>query len=139
MKIDKKVIKFVENNKICVLATLLSDGKPHTATMHYANMAATLDFVFFTKPDSRKCESIEIGKKYPASLVVGFSEEEWIEFQAEGHIEMIERKNSDPYINSFAGKFKGAGLDIEHVVLKFTTDWWRYTEFKPEFKKIESE
>jgi general stress protein 26 len=127
---EQKIIDFLNKNKLCVLTTLLEGGKPHSATMHFASRNEPLEFVFFTKTDSRKCTNLEVGKKYPASLVVGFSEEEWKELQLEGEIEKIKREESEADIQTFADKFTGATLKDDHVVLRFTPNWWRYTEFK---------
>lgn len=133
---NKKVVEFIKKHRISVLSTILTGGTPHSASMHYATSDST--FIFFTKDQSRKCHHFDIGKKYPASLVVGFSEEEWVEFQSEGFIEKIDRAKSKLEVKIFAEKFDGAKLDEEHVVLKYKPTWWRYTEFKPKFYSVES-
>lgn len=138
MKVDKKVTDFIEKHRVSALTTVLSDGRPHSAAMHYATAGGSLEFVFFTREKSRKCENFVSGKKYPASLIIGFSEEEWAELQMEGLIEKIERSKSGNEVKIFASKFAGAKLDPDHTVLKFRPNWWRYSEFKPEFKKMES-
>lgn len=81
---DEQVIGFAYKHRICVLTTVLPDGTPHSATLHYATTKEPLTFILFTDRDSRKCSHFENGKKYPASLVVGFSEEEFTELQTEG-------------------------------------------------------
>jgi general stress protein 26 len=129
--IDQKIINFIEKHRIGVLTTLLPDGRPHSASMHVASRNEPLTFIFFTKKDSRKCSHLETNKKYPASLVIGFSEEEFIELQLEGDIEKIDKNNSIEAEKVFASKFAGAKLDDEHIVLSFSPNWWRYTEFRP--------
>ena len=69
-------------------------------------------------------------------MVIGFSEEEWVEFQMEGVIKKLERSDSNEKIEVFASKFSGATLKDDHIVLKFTSTWWRYTEFRPKPPKI---
>lgn len=138
LDMDKRVLDFVAKHRISVLTTLLPDGKPHSASMHYATKSGSLNFVFFTKEKSRKCEHFVEGKKYPASLVIGFSEEEWVELQTEGFIEKVKRSKSKPGEKVFATKFDGAILDSEHVVLEYRPTWWRYTEFKPKFFVLSS-
>lgn len=75
--------------------------------MHYATDAKASNFIFFTKDKSRKCANLGVGEKAKASLVIGFSEEEWIEFQAEGEIEKIDKTNSKKEEAVFATKLTG--------------------------------
>lgn len=135
---DKKILKFINRNHVSVLTTLLENGNPHSASMHYASRENPLEFVFFTKKNSRKCKHFENNKKYPASLVIGFDEKEMIEFQSNGMIRKTNKEESKQGVKTFVGKFKGAELDNEHQVLIYEPTWWRYTEFKPKFKVIES-
>ncbi len=136
---DERILGFVKKHRISVLTTILPNGIPHSASMHYATKEGSLDFIFFTKEKSRKCSHFEEGRKYPASLVIGFSEEEWVELQTEGTIEKVNKSKSKPEQKIFASKFDGAELDNDHVVLKYTPTWWRYTEFKPKFLVLSSE
>ncbi len=135
---DKRVLNFLKGQNVSVLTTLLADGNPHAASMHFAMENDPFEFVFFTKHVSRKCKHFEIGKKYSAALVVGFDEKEMIEFQAEGVIEKVDQTKSKLGEKTFASKFKGAKLDSEHIVLVFRPTWWRYTEYKPKFVAIGS-
>lgn len=121
-----------------MLTTLLESGFPHSATMHFASSDNPLEFVFFTKKDSKKCKHFKTNNKYPASLVIGFDENEMIEFQSEGNIRVANVEDSKKSVKIFARKFNGAELDNEHQVLIYKPIWWRYTEFKPKFKVIES-
>ena len=123
MNIDKKILDFISKHRISVLTTLLAGGSPHSASMHFATGTENLDFIFFTKEKSRKCEHFETNKDYPASLVVGFSEEEWTEIQMEGTIKKLPRDNSEDEIKTFASKYDGAQIDNEHGVLKCTPKW----------------
>lgn len=136
---DKKVLEFINKNHVSVLTTLIENGNPHSASMHYASTDKPFEFVFFTKKVSRKCKHFENSKKYPASLVIGFDEKEMVEFQSEGLVRIATEEESKIGVKTFASKFKGAELDNEHQVLIYEPTWWRYTEIKPEFKVIESE
>ncbi|HET7098767.1 MAG TPA: hypothetical protein VFI61_00875 [Patescibacteria group bacterium] len=135
---EKKILNFLAKEHVSALTTILSSKTPHTATMHFGFNSKTFEFVYFTKMTSRKCTSLKIGKKFPASIAVGFDEKKMVEFQAEGQIEMIEKVKSEKYVKVFANKLKGAELDADHIVLAFKPKWWRYTEYKPKFVVIES-
>ncbi|HTK03804.1 MAG TPA: pyridoxamine 5'-phosphate oxidase family protein [Alphaproteobacteria bacterium] len=135
---DKRIVDFIKKNRISVLTTVLPDGTPHSAAMHFAMRDEPFEFVFFTKEVSRKCKHFKIDEKYPASLVVGFDEKEMVEFQSEGSIEKVNQTESKLGEETFATKFKGAKLDSEHIVLEYVPTWWRYTEFKPKKFVLES-
>lgn len=135
---DKKILKFLETSRVSVLTTLLENGNPHSASMHFASRNNPLEFVFFTKKVSRKCKHFESGKKYQSSFVIGFDEREMVEFQSEGIIRKANELESKLGVQTFAGKFDGAQLDEEHQVLIYKPIWWRYTEYKPKFLVVES-
>lgn len=135
---DKKILGFLKKQHVSVLTTLLENGNPHSASMHFAMRDNPFEFVFFTKHVSRKCSHFEVDRKYPAALVVGFNEDEMVEFQSEGTVEKVNQTKSKLGEETFASKFDGAKLDNEHVVLEYVPTWWRYTEFKPKFVAIES-
>lgn len=137
MKIQKKVLDFLVKNRISVLATILKDKTPYSATMHFA-LSQKPYFVFFTEKDSKKCSHFKPGRIYPASVVIGFSETDFVEFQSTGTVKIVsnEKELSDVwevYLKKFprARKWRDSKTD---VMLKFVPKWWRYTEFKPEKK-----
>lgn len=135
---DTKITDFFKRNNVSVLTTILPDGIPHSASMHFAMRDKLFQFVFFTKAVSRKCGHFRVGRQYPASVVVGFDEKEMIEFQAEGVVKKVSQILTGLGVKTFASKFKGAKLDSEHVVLEFTPKWYRYTEYKPKKLILES-
>lgn len=135
---NTKILKFIKKNRISVLTTLLEDGTPHSASMHFASSNNPLEFVFFTKKISRKCMCLKNNIKSPASLVIGFDESEMVEFQSEGNIRIANVDESSSGVKIFAEKFGSAELDSEHQVLIYEPTWWRYTEFKPKFVVTES-
>lgn len=80
---DIKIQDFLNKNRISVLTTVLPNGSPHSATLHFASSIDPLYFAFWTERNSRKCSHFALDSKYPASLVVGFSEEEFKTLQME--------------------------------------------------------
>lgn len=140
VEVIKEIVDFVEKHRISVLTTLLPNGKPHSGTMHYASSSNPLSFIFLTERKARKCKHFEEGKRYGGSLVIGFSEEEWVEFQMEGEVYLIEdQKELEEAWKIYANKFVGADkykVSHEDVLLKFVPKWWRYTEFRPKPSKI---
>ncbi len=120
---DRKVVDFLNNERVAVLATMLADGTPHTSAMHFIYHDGAL--YFSTQPTSRKAKDLSGITK--ASVTVGFSEKDWITIQLDGTLEKTE----------FAEELHVAKYpeDAEHIgeeafFLKFTPTWWRYTDFK---------
>lgn len=139
MKLKKSVLNFLVKNSISVLTTVLKDNSPYSATMHFA-FSQKPYFIFFTEKDSKKCSHFVAGKNYPASVVVGFDENEFVEFQSTGTVKVVNRENElkncwKIYLNKFpnASKWRNSKTD---VILKFVPTWWKYTEFKPKKKVL---
>lgn len=140
-QMDRKVVSFLDKHRISVLTTILPDGTPHSASLHYANSVDPLYFIFWTGRKTRKCAHFEEGKKYPSSLAIGFSEEEFVTIQMEGQISIVSKKDIDSSYKVYQAKFEGSAKyngDKDDVLLKFVPKWWRYSEFKPKLSTIES-
>lgn len=130
---DSQVIEFLAKNRVSVLTTLLLDGSPHSATLHYSHIDEPLKFFFSTEKTSRKCKGLLDGKKVKASMVVGFSEEEWITLQMDGVVKAIIDLNELRKIHKIhyakhpnSEKYKD---DSATIFLKFAPKWWRYTDY----------
>jgi general stress protein 26 len=130
---DQKVLDYLNKNRVGVLVTLLKDGTPHGAALHYSQKDNPLEIYFSTESTSRKCQALNNGKPGKASLVVGFSEEEWITLQMDGEIQAILDKNELKKVQEIhytkhpnSEKFKN---DPTTIFLKFTPGWFRYTDY----------
>lgn len=85
---DLRIKNFLERHRILALSVLLKDGKPYTAVCHYA-FNSDGHFIILTEKTTKKCNGLDFSKLNPASIAIGFSEEEWVEFQATGSIVVI--------------------------------------------------
>jgi len=139
---DKKVLDFLGKHRVCTLTTLLEDGSPHSAVMHYSHKNEPLEVYIMTENTSKKVKALLDGKPRKASLVTGFSEEEWITLQMDGEVRAVKDKEELEKIHEVhfekhpePKKWKD---DPATLFLVFTPTWWRYTEYKPEFVTIES-
>ena len=129
---DLKIKNFLERHRVLVLGVLLKDGTPYSATCHYA-FNDEEHIIILTEKTTRKCEGLDFDKTNPASIAIGFNEEEWVEFQATGKITVV--PSQSPIYNDFKenyeSKFKTTlNLDESDVFLIFDIQWGRYTEFK---------
>lgn len=130
---DNKIIKFLANNKVCSLTTLLPNGSPHAAALHYSHKNEPLELYFSTENTSLKCQALLKGDLTKASVVVGFSEEEWITLQMDGEAKAIFDKDELKAVQIMhyskhpdSKKYKD---DPETIFLKFTPKWLRYTDY----------
>ncbi len=130
---DPRVLNFIKRHRISCLTTMLTDRQPHSATLHYCFDEKTKTFYFLTEESSRKMQELSGGSS-KSSLVIGFSEEEWVTLQLEGEIEETFDDERNKAIETFRKKFDNdvSKLKDENVFLKFTPSWWRYTELKRE-------
>ncbi len=74
---NPEVLGFLGMHKVCSLSIVLPDGSPHGAALHFSHIVEPLTFYFSTEKGSRKCQGLLNGEVGKASVVVGFSEEEW--------------------------------------------------------------
>lgn len=132
---DPKVKAFLENHRIGVLSVLTSNNLIHSATIHYAASFEPLEFIFLTDKNSKKVEPLATGAKVTASLVIGFSEEEWVTLQMHGTAHMPTKPTKisrawEVYSVKFVGSEKYK-TEKESTLIVFTPTWWRYTKLKP--------
>lgn len=131
---DQRISAFLEAHRVSVMGVLQSDGTIHSASLHYAHSEKPLGFYFITGRDSRKCRSLLDGAVQNASLVIGFNEEEFVTFQMEGKVKIVEDETEldnawKTYLEKYPSR-SGRKDNPEIAVLKFAPDWWRYTDMK---------
>ena len=130
---DTQIKNFLSNNKIAALTTLLPDGMPHSAAIHFSHGDSPFELYFSTDKTSRKCEGLVNGETVKSSVVIGFSTQEWITFQLSGEITIITNPAELQKVQEIhyakhphSAKYKD---DPATVFLKFTPKWWRFTDF----------
>lgn len=119
---------------ISSLTTLLPDGSPHGASLHYSYTENPLEIYFSTDRASKKCEALINGNSSKASFVIGFIDNENT-LQMDGFVEMISDKIKVKEIedvhykrNANSAEWKD---DHNTVFLIFKPTWWRYTDYSP--------
>ncbi len=130
---EAKIFDFLATHRVCSLTTLLNDGSPHAAALHYSNKNELLELYFSTENTSLKTQAILDGKPTKASVVIGFSEEEWITLQMDGQAKAVLDKNELRSVHAIhyakvpdSEQYKD---DPATIFLKFIPKWWRYTDY----------
>ena len=135
---NQKVLDFITSHRVCSLTTILPDGSPHSSAMHYSHSIDPLIFYFSSDNESKKFQGLVNNNTVKASMVIGFSEEEWLTLQMDGKIQVItdtevltKVKKQHYTKNPSAEIYKDEPYT---VFLSFTPTWWRFTDFntKPE-------
>lgn len=137
---DVKILDFLSSHRVSALTTMLSDGSPHAAALHYSHSVDPLKLYFSTENTSRKAEALINGGSVKASVVIGFSEDEWITLQMDGEIRAVLNKDELSYVQAIhynkhpgSEQYKNAP---ETIFLEFIPTWWRYTDFNTHLKTI---
>lgn len=86
---DKQVLDFLTKNRVSSLTTLLKDSSPHASVLHYSHQEDPFEIFFSCDSTSLKCEALLGRKTTKASVVIGFSEEEWVTLQMDGEVQII--------------------------------------------------
>lgn len=130
---DPQRVSFLEKNRIAVFTALRKDGSPHSAALHYSYINEPFEFYFSTDKGSRKCEALLDGKSVKASVIIGFSEEEWLTLQMDGDVIAIIDQDELARVQTIhyakhpnSAKYKD---DPGTIFLKFIPTWYRYTDF----------
>lgn len=137
---NKKVSDFLTKHRVCSWTTMLPDGTPHAAAVHFSHKDKPLELYTSTRDVSKKSGGLLKGEIVPGSVVIGFSEEEWITLQMDGEVVAITDKAELAKIHKIhyskhpnSEKYKD---DPDTLFLKFTPKWWRYTDFNAKPPKI---
>jgi general stress protein 26 len=130
---DARISTFLSKHQIASLTTLLADGTPHAAAIHFSYRAEPLEFYFLTKDTSRKVEGLQSAARVAASVVVGFSDDELITLQLDGEVERVidaERIAELQQIhfekNPDTARYKE---NPAYIFLVFKPRWWRFTDY----------
>ena len=125
---DQKIVDFLNKETMAVLAICLPDGSVHSAAMHFVHKDGAI--YFSTHANSWKVQGLT---KAAAAVTVGFDEQTWITFQADGTIEKT-TEGKDLILAKYPDMANR--INDKTVFLKLTPTWHRYSNFKatpPEF------
>lgn len=130
-----KVSAFLEKHPVCVFTILLPDGTPHSAALHFSHQETPFKLYFSTEKGSLKASGLQSGETESASVVVGWSEEDYITVQMRGsakHLlgdELVSAQKV--HYAKHPGSAKWAD-DPDTFFICFDVSWWRYSDLKSE-------
>jgi uncharacterized protein YhbP (UPF0306 family) len=131
---NKNALTFLKENRIGVITTLLTNGAPHGATVHYAQGENPRRLIVLTERDSRKCSGLLEGDAKPASFVIGFVEKAaTLQFDGVARLLTTEDEKASAhalYAQKFDREDKKKFLaDPDAVFMEFVPSWWQFTDY----------
>lgn len=133
------VVDFLKQEPVGVVAVQINkEGDLHTAPLHYWSSFNPLEFYFVTGKDSEKCALL---KKEPAkaAMAVGTVKGVSLSVQMRGQMEIVDKKKYNKQAKAYYTKRQGLKDDLSKdtmVLLKFTPNWARFTDFSDGWKPI---
>lgn len=134
---DAIIRNYLKGQEIGCLAVPVESGL-HGATIHYT-LTDQGTFYIQTNADSRKCSLLKERGELPATLVVGFTEEDWKTYQADGRVRFL----TDPAERRLFGEvrqkqYPGTNYanDPEVAFLEFIPSWYRFTDAETKPKTV---
>ena len=132
---NSKILKFLEKERVGVISVILPDNISHSASVHFSNKENPLKIFIQTTNTTEKVRPFLDGKVGKASVVIGFSEKDWLTLQMRGDMKIVSSPEELKKIYKIhykkhpdAEQYKGP----KTVFLEFTPTWWRYTDFNTE-------
>lgn len=141
-KLPSKVLDYLSGQRVCSLTVLLANGSPHGAAMHFSHVNNPFETYIQTENTSKKCQALKKGGLVKASVVLGFSEDDFRTLQMDGGIKILPKSKLKEVHRIHYKKHPDAKQwkdDPATVFLAFRPTWWRYTEYKPKFFVLSSE
>lgn len=133
---DVRVNEFLTHHRVGTISIASANGTPHSAAVHFAHATNPLKIYIVTEKKSKKTQGLLEGLSASASFVTGFSEEEWVTFQADGdiHIPRGEKELTEAkaayYLKFPTAQANEYNSDITFLV--FTPHQWKYTNLNPD-------
>ncbi len=134
---DQIIKDYLITHKIGCLSVAIKVGL-HGAAVHYT-LTEQGSFYIQTELGTRKCELLRDRGEVPATFVVGFSEEEWKTYQADGTVRLITDPQERKTFSEIRSKqYPGTDFtdDLEVAFLEFIPRWSRYTDSNTKPKTI---
>lgn len=128
---------YLLTHEVGCLAVATKEGL-HGAAVHYTVTDRGTIYIQ-TELNTRKCELLREKSKAAATFVVGFSEEEWKTYQADGSVRLLTDPDERKQFSAVRqAQFPGTDFadDLEVAFLEFTPSWSRFTDSNTKPKTV---
>lgn len=138
-KFNEEIVKYLQEERIGVLAVEMLDGSPHAATVHFSYDEKENIFYFETYREYRKTEPILNKEKVRASFVVGVNENKMMTLQMDGLVDLLNEKTLPGFEENYFAKFPNKLEKYKagnFVCFSLKPTWWRFTDWTAANGKI---
>jgi general stress protein 26 len=138
---DPDIISHLEKERVCALTTVLPNGAPHSAAVHFSyKIGEELVIYFSSDVTSKKATALKDTNSTLASVVIGFSETDWKTFQLDGDVKIISNPMELKDIKSIHYKRHPESQKYENdpdtIFIEFRPSWYRYSDLLQKPPKI---
>lgn len=127
-----KLLDFLGAEKVATLAVPIdANGTLHIATMNYVHLLDPLRFYFMTSSKSEKCRLMNV-QPVAAACNVGTYVGTPFTLQMRGIARILDKTQESEVLEAYFAKRGDKNRNVEgpdSVLVEFTPDWARYTEF----------
>lgn len=125
--------KFLREEPAAIIATTIDDeGTIHAAALLYWHDENPLRFYFVTSKNTEKCKLLLQRASLPAACVVGTARGVDITLQMRGILAIADKDEFKAELDKYyekRGNYNDDIIDPENVLLQFTPNWARYTDY----------
>ncbi len=129
----QKILEFLKQNKICVLATISVDGKPEAAVIEYV-ATDELQLIFNTFTDYRKYKNLKLSGNVAIVIWCGPVSVQYEGHAIEAHRE-VEKLCKKLHCEQIKHKTKFSAMSTIRY-FKIKPKWIRYSDFSKKLWKV---
>lgn len=131
--------KFLQNEPAATIATTVdNEGTIHVAALLYWHDENPLCFYFVTSKNTEKCKLLLERESLPAACVVGTSRGIDMTLQMRGLLRIADKQQFKNEVDKYykkRGNYNDDVIDPENVLLQFTPNWARYTDYTKGYER----
>ncbi len=130
MQMNPTTVEFLTQHRVCVIATIMSDGMPHVAVTHYAMMDSPMKLFFCIDDRSTTSRSVRLNSRMAA--VIGWSEDIPTTVQMHGEANIVTNPSDLTFIKAvYYTRYPHSQQyesDPHTVFLSFSPYWYRFLD-----------
>lgn len=131
--------KFISGSNAATLAVPIDDaGTIHAASLLYVHSESPLQLYFITSKATEKYSLLHKKPAIPAALVIGTEKGTPFTLQLRGSLEAVDPEVNSEIVTKYYEKRGNHGDDIadpNNVLLRFTPNWGRFTDYSKGYDK----
>lgn len=133
------LLAFLNKEPAATIAVPIDEqGAIHTAALLYWHAPDPLRFYFVTSKETEKCKLLAQKGELPAACVVGTNRGTDCSLQMRGRLKIVDKTAHQAEIDAYyqkRGNHHDDIIDPVNVLLEFTPNWARYTDYTKGYER----